>query len=34
MSELGKKVDNAIKLLRTAEEEAKRRPTNRGGATN
>lgn len=31
MSELGKKVDNAIKLLRTAEEEAKRRPTNRGG---
>lgn len=31
MSDLKKKVDFAIKLLRTAEEEAKKRPTNRGG---
>lgn len=31
MGELGKKVDFAISLLKTAEEETKRRPTNREG---
>lgn len=33
MSELGKKVDFAIRLLRTAEQQAKKKPTFRGGAT-